>query len=135
MSTKFIARWGAIGFFLFWLLVLLAGADFPPPIGFIWVILLDTAAAGLVYYRIPIYTNWSINRKRGRVWRVLLDGLAAGVVFAILTVLFGGGGEPSLPPLGFIDYLIWTVVLGVVGMINATGVYVIISLLNRRRNR
>ena len=36
-------------FFLFWILVLLAGADKPPPLGFVWIVLAVAACALVVY--------------------------------------------------------------------------------------
>jgi len=48
MSVRKISLYLAIGFFLVWLAILLAGADYPPPVGFVWIIVLDLVAAGLV---------------------------------------------------------------------------------------
>jgi hypothetical protein len=41
------------GFFVFWLVVLLVGADKPPPPGFVLFIALDAAAALVVWRRLP----------------------------------------------------------------------------------
>ncbi|MCG8348524.1 MAG: hypothetical protein MI924_12200 [Chloroflexales bacterium] len=91
MTDRSIAATIAVGFFVLWLCILLAGADFPPPIGFLWVILLDLIAAYLVYVRTPVYSNWLDNGEKIRGWlRALLDGLAVGLVFALATMLFWG---------------------------------------------
>ena len=45
MANLSVATAIAIGFFVIWLGILLAGADFPPPVGFLWVIFLDVVAA------------------------------------------------------------------------------------------
>jgi hypothetical protein len=38
MRPRRIAAINAILFFFFWLFILLAGADFPPPVGFLWLV-------------------------------------------------------------------------------------------------
>ena len=115
----------AIGFFVTWLGILLAGADFPPPVGFLWIVFLDVIAAALVYVRVPTYLKWLDSRKKGRLLFSLLDGLAIGLVFALTTMLLPGGGEPSLPPPNLLDRLIWCVILGAIGAANAGLVYFI----------
>jgi hypothetical protein len=47
MSGRKIARANGLGFFFFWLLVLLAGMDKPPPRGFSWVRLIVAICAAL----------------------------------------------------------------------------------------
>ncbi len=64
--------------------------------------------------------------------RVLLDGLAAGIIFALVTTLFDSTGEPGVPPPDVIEYLIWFAVLGIMGAINAIGVYGVVNLLRRK---
>lgn len=132
MTSKSIASGAAGSFFILWLAVLLAGADFPPPIGFIWIISLDAIAAGLVYYRVPTYINWMDTGKRGRWLCALLDGAAAGIIFALVTTLSNRTGEPSVPPPNVTEYLIWFTILGIVGAINAIGIYGIVNLLRRK---
>lgn len=123
----------SIGFFIFWLLVLLAGADFPPPPGFIWVILLDLLAALLIYGRAPLYWNWCDSKRRGRKLQVALEGWLVGLLFALLTLLLPGGGEPSVTP-GLVDHAIWFGVLGCVGMFNSLGLYGLIVLFHRKKS-
>jgi hypothetical protein len=48
MSLQRIAGINAILFFFFWLFILLAGADFPPPMGFLWIVLVVAACARTV---------------------------------------------------------------------------------------
>ena len=45
----------AAGFFVVWVGILYAGADHPPPLGFIRLVLLCLLAAGIVYLRVPTY--------------------------------------------------------------------------------
>ncbi len=73
MSIRKIAGYIAIGFFVFWLLVLAAGADKPPPRGFFWIALAVVVCAAVVYWRIPTYIVWQRTRRSSRYWRVVLD--------------------------------------------------------------
>jgi len=47
MTAKRIGLILALAFFTIWLFILWAGADHPPPPGFVRVVLLDAVAAGL----------------------------------------------------------------------------------------
>lgn len=61
MTPKKIAILIATLFFLFWVVVLYAGADHPPPHGFLWIILADFVCAGVVFLRVPAYSNGHLN--------------------------------------------------------------------------
>ena len=112
--------------------ILYAGADHPPPRGFLWVIPFDAVAAWIVYRKVPIYIEWSREKKRHRVFRALLEGLAAGLVFAFVARLIPGTGEPSRPPPGWGDIMIWFGVVGTLGSANAFGIYFLSALMARR---
>ncbi|MCB0194718.1 MAG: hypothetical protein KDJ65_22390 [Anaerolineae bacterium] len=86
------------------------------------MIIFDALAAGLVYYRVPTYVNWFKTHKRNRLFSVLRDGVTVGLAFALLALLLPGTGEPGSSPLP-VDYLIWFIVLGVVGVMNAVAIY------------
>ncbi len=125
MTTKRISLIIALGFFFVWLAVLYAGADHPPPPGFLWIVLFDAIAAAVVYWRVPAYMDWSAQGAKGRWPRVALDGIVAGLIFAALaTALQPNGGEPSVPPPGWSDRAIWFAVLAVVGLFNAVVIYI-----------
>jgi hypothetical protein len=112
MSNRKIGAINAIIFFVFWLLVLLAGADKPPPLGFIWIILTIAICSAVVY------------------WRVLLDGAVAGLLIAVPFAL-KGSGEPSIT-MGPVDYAIWFAVLAVMGIFNSVALYFINALVAGR---
>jgi Kef-type K+ transport system membrane component KefB len=120
----------AVGFFIFWSGVLYAGADHPPPLGFIWLVLLCLLAAGIVYLRVPTYANWSATGRRFRLLRVFVDGIVAGLLIALIPLLFDGGGEPDVQPT-WVDHMIWFAVLAVVGAANAMIVYFFSFVSNR----
>jgi hypothetical protein len=130
MSVSKISLYLAVGFFLVWLVILLAGADFPPPVGFVWIIVLDLVAAGLVYWRVQFYLAWQESRRSYRLLLVVLDGVAIGSAFALFVIFLPGGGEPSVLPSS-LDYLIWFAVLAAVGAFNSLSVYTISTFLKR----
>ena len=108
----------ASGFFVVWLLVMLAGSDKPPPLGFLWIV------AGLVVICVAIGLAlpwlWRV-RERSGVWSVLWRTTTLGALVGfVLAALFGlgGSGEPSAPPMDGMDYAIWFTVLTIVGAVN-----------------
>lgn len=122
---KLAALLNAVIFFLFWLAVLYAGADHPPPPGFVFLVLLDLAAAGLVYWRVPVYLAWIASQRGNALLYVVRDGLVAGLAFAALPAAsrwWLGGGEPTVAPT-VAGTLIWFAVVGVVGALNAVAIY------------
>ena len=132
MPYRKIAAVNALIFFIFWLIVLLAGADFPPPTGFVWLVLVVAVCAGVVYWRVPTYVEWHRTRRAGRHGRVLIDGVVAGLIIALPFVL-KGGGEPSVT-VRPVDYAIWFVVLSVMGMLNSVAIYFINVLVYSKRS-
>lgn len=121
MSTTRFAFWLALGFSIAWLAILLAGADFPPPRGFVWLVLLDLIAGGCVYCRVPDYLRWQSLRLPRRRLGVVRDGIFIGLVFATVPIVVGGG-EPSVTPT-WLDRGIWFAVLALVGVSNTMLVY------------
>jgi FtsH-binding integral membrane protein len=133
LSRRRAAVISAVLFFVFWLAVLYAGADHPPPRGFILVALLDLIAASLVFWRVPYYLDWMQTRRRRRLLWVVRDGLIAGLVIALLGVLASaliGGGEPTVTPsIG--GAAIWVAVLAGVGVANALALYGVSAMLRK----
>ena len=95
------------------------------------VIIFDVLAAGLVYWRVPAYVNWFEARKRNRLFYVLRDGVAAGLAFALLTLLLPGIGESGNSTLPM-DYLIWFIILGTVGLMNVVAIYSVNAFFKNR---
>jgi membrane protease YdiL (CAAX protease family) len=118
----------AIAFFVIWLAILYAGADHPPPWGFLWLLPLVGAGAVAVYLRIPAYAAWSRSRQPFRLFRVGLEGVAAGSTVGVITLLLPFKGEPSIPSPQITDILIWMVVLMTLGIANAIVLYVLASV-------
>jgi hypothetical protein len=117
-------------FFGIWLLLALAIADFPPPPGFLVLVLILLACTLLVYLRVPVYLRWRAQGARWRILRVARDGLLGGAI-ALLSLLSPGG--PSIQP-GLSDRLIGIGVLICLGVVNALAAYAFGSRLYRRRH-
>lgn len=128
-ATRRFARRLALTFFFAWLVALLIGADFPPPPGFMLIVLLDAIAAVGILYRVPHYLQWQAARRPSRLVRVLGDGVVVGVSFALLPMLVGSG-EPSVVP-AVTDRLIWFAVLAAIGILNAIVVYACVAVHRR----
>lgn len=121
MIIRKIAGINAAGFFFLWLVVLVAGSDKPPPIGFLWIVLVIALSAVVVYWRIPTYILWFQTQRPGRLLRVAIEGFMAGLVVAMPFALLGAG-EPSVP-MQPIAHLGWFSILGLMGMLNALTLY------------
>jgi hypothetical protein len=107
-------------FFGAWLLLAIALADFPPPPGFVILVLILLACSLLVYLRIPVYLRWRAEGADGRLLRVARDGALGGGAIALLSLL--SPGEPSIQP-ELSDRLIGTSVLIGLGVANALAAY------------
>jgi hypothetical protein len=129
VRTRKIAGINAAVFFFFWLIVLLAGADKTPPVGFLWIVLVITLSAMVVYRRIPTDIQWFQAQQPGRLLRVALEGCTAGLVVATPFALFGGG-EPSVP-MQPIAYVGWFAIWGLMGTLNSLTLYAINAVLAR----
>jgi hypothetical protein len=121
----------ALAFFFGWLAVLYAGADHPPPPGFLALVLLDLAAAFVVYLRVPVYARWSRARRPKRWLRALFEGVVAGLLVAGLALVLPFGGEPSLQPAAPAT-LIWFVVVAAVGGGNAALIFALSAATAQR---
>lgn len=109
---------------LAWLLILLAGADYPPPLGFLWLLPVLLVGTPLVYWRATAYAIWKSRSRPWRVSRVIAEGTVAGLVVAIVLQAVPWSGEPSIRVSGA-DAFIWLVVLGAVGSVNALVAYLL----------
>jgi hypothetical protein len=116
-------------FFGMWLLLVLAIADFPPPPGFVSLLLILLACAVLVYLRVPLYLRWQEEGANGRMLRVARDGFLGGGAIALLSLF--SPGEPSIQP-ELSDRLVGIGILVGLGVGNALAAYAFGSWLSRR---
>jgi hypothetical protein len=125
MTHQRISAIIAILFFFVWLAILYAGADHPPPVGFVLVVLLDLVAALVAFWRVPYYLDWMQTGLTHQLLWVVRDGLVVGIAFALLAVLAQpvlGSGEPTVAPT-IRAMAIWFAVLTGVGVANALAIY------------
>ncbi len=102
--------------------MLFAGADRPPPPGFLALVLIDLGAAFVVYRRVLVYVAGSRTRRPQRWLRALLDGIVAGLVIAGLVLLLPFGGEPS-NRVSATAFVLSFGALAAVGAVNALVIY------------
>ena len=112
----------ALGFVLVWLLILLAGADHPPPLGFLWLLPALSAVGMLVHWRLPRYARWKVRKAPWRFARVAGEGALAG---GVLGAVFAGPRLSVLNMSAFTQGDVWILlsVAAVLGMFNAWVVY------------
>ncbi len=130
MQTRHIALRSASIFLGLWLLLALLVADFPPPPGFVFILLILFACALLVYLRVPVYAGWRKEGISGALVKVARDGFVAGMVIALLSLL--SPGETGVRP-GLADHLVWFGVLAVLGIGNALAVCFFATGAGRRQ--
>jgi len=114
----------AAGLAFAWLLILLAGADHPPPLGFLWLLPVLLGGALLVYWRATAYSTWKSRPRPWRVSRAIAEGSVAGLVVALVLQAAPGSGEPSIRGSGGAAF-VWLVALAAVGGVNALLVYLL----------
>jgi FtsH-binding integral membrane protein len=123
-TSKRRAAFIAAGFCLAWLIILLAGADHPPPVGFVALFPFLLVGGLLVYWRMPVYADWKSVSRPLRILRVIAEGSAAGLGVAVGLLVVPLNGEPSIRPSG-VDVFIWLAVLGALGATNALITYIL----------
>ena len=130
-TNKKTALINAFAFFLIYSLFLYAIADHPPPAGFIWVIVAGIIFAGLIYYRVPTYIQWSLQRKKNRRLRVILEGFCVGIIIAVISILYSQG-EPNVKPtvLSIMSFIIF---FGLAGSFTSSVIYIINALIVRKK--
>ncbi len=111
---------------------MLAGADKPPPLGFLWIVVgLVVICTGI---GLALPWLWRV-RDQSSVWSVLWRTTTLGALVGfVLAALFGlgGSGEPSTPPLDEVDYAIWFAVVTIVGTVNGVIVGLVAVIAQRR---
>lgn len=121
---------GAFG--LGWLLLLLAGSDFPPPPGFLWAVVVIGVLVGVIGAVVP--RLWRVQDERGSgpvVARCLAAGAGVGVILTpVLTVL--NPPDPSTPDPTTAAFITWVLVLTFVGSINGALVGGVTALMRPR---
>ena len=84
MSNLKIIWINTIVFFFGWNAIMLAGADFPPPIGFIWVVLLISMLDFIQYKYLQYFLPQLIKRKHNLFVKNLIFFVTGGMAVSIL---------------------------------------------------
>lgn len=104
-----------INFILFfggWVIIFLLGADFPPPMGFIWLVLLIFVLDIVqTHYLRQYFLPHIENEKKTKLFiRNTLFYFLGGLIISILTVL------SNFQTIGALSTLIWIAMVTVVGV-------------------
>jgi hypothetical protein len=123
----------AAGWAIGWLALLLAAADWPPPIGFLWLLPMVATGAVVVWWRAGVYATAAADGP-GRCWAAAArDGALAGaIVGLVILALPGVAGRAT--ELAFTDWIVFFSVLGAVGALNGLGVRALVGINPRRRD-
>jgi hypothetical protein len=124
MPSKRRALTISVTFALAWLVVLLAGADRPPPVGFLGLLPFLAFAATLVYWRAIVYACWKARSQPRPMLRALAEGAIAGVAFAAAIRYLPWVGEPSVRP-STASFIVWLGVASTIGSLSAVLVYLL----------
>lgn len=103
----------------------LAGADFPPPAAFLWLVPLAAIGAITIYLRMPTYAQWAIAGLRRSLLRALAEGCGFGIAMGLLAMLIPGTGDPTARHAVGPSLIIWLAVIGAVGAAGSGVVYVL----------
>jgi hypothetical protein len=131
VSDHTVALSCSVGLFLSTTAIGLAGADKPPPLGFLALVAALAVHSTVAYWRLLANMSALGGRRWGRFVRVGVEGLAAEFALAIvLTLRFPGGTEGSTR---LYDLAIWFGVTGVLGVLAAITVWTVALGLTARR--
>lgn len=112
-------------FFIGWTIIFLLGADFPPPIGFIWIVLLTLLLDVIQsYYLYHYFLSRIKNRKETKLFLInSLFYLIGSLVLAILISI------PNLLTIEVHYALVWIAVVTLVGVLYSIIFYIVNLLL------
>ncbi len=131
MGDQAIAASCSLGLFAVAVAIGLAGADKPPPPGFLILVAALAVLSAVAYLRLVANLRALGDLRWGRFVQVGVEGLLGGVALALsLTVITGGGPEGSIQPG---DIAMLCVVAGVVGAVAAVLVWTAALGLRARR--
>jgi hypothetical protein len=87
MSNKNIIKINSILFFVGWIIILLLGADFPPPIGFLWLVLLVAILDFIQYKYLRVLLPQLKERKKNLFLKNLFFFTVGGVIVALFILI------------------------------------------------
>jgi len=130
VTDNSIALACASGLFIGTVATAFAGADKPPPVGFLWLVAILAAVCVGVFVRLKRHLAARRAGERRRAGRVGVEGMLAGAGLAVSLAAIGGG-EPSVAvPLE--SRLLGLAFAAAVGAILALTVWLIAAQLQAR---
>jgi hypothetical protein len=121
----------AVGFFVAVSLISLAGADWPPPRRFGWLLLAFAVLAGVLQQRLRCLLIRHLQKQAGGMAIAAREGGLAGLALGLLLLAIGGG-EPSLPPSAS-NTILSLIALSITGALGAIGLWSLALLACDRR--
>ncbi len=112
-------------FFFFWIIIFFAGADKPPPIGFLWIVLLVALLDVAQFFYLKRFLPKLHQKTKGLFFINLLYFLIGGIFVSILTILI----RPNLLSIGFLNTLFWVASIIIASLINAVCFYIFNKIL------
>jgi hypothetical protein len=120
-----------VGFFVAISLISLAGADWPPPRRFGWLLLAFAVLAGVLQQRLRCLLTRHQQRQGGGMATAAREGALAGLALGLFLLAIGGG-EPSLPPATS-NTILSLSALGITGSLGAIGLWSLALLACHRQ--
>ena len=108
-------------------LLALAGADWPPPSGFLLLEALLVALSVVVYIRVR--SRLAARHSGRRIPVAALEGILAGCAFGLVSIAMRAG-DPDIN-LNIGDHVVWLSVLAVVGGIGAQALWALAVRIDR----
>lgn len=118
-------------FFFVWLFIFLAGADKPPPIGFLWIVLLVALLDVAQWFYLNKFIPKAIRKSKWLFVENLFYFFLGGMIVSFLTLIARLDVTMSN---GLLNSIIWIMSIMTVALINAICFYVCNRILIRKFN-
>lgn len=115
-----------ITFFFGWIIIFLLGADKPPPIGFLWIVLLVALLDIIQYFYLKKFLPNLNDKSKYLFIKNLVFFSLGGIAINLLTILTQ---LKLYLNIGFINTLIWILVILTVGLLYGIYFYIFNSIL------
>ncbi|NTU72438.1 MAG: hypothetical protein HGB10_11555 [Coriobacteriia bacterium] len=113
----------------------LAGADKPPPLGFLWLVGVLAAACLFAFRRLKRHLGSRREGRLGQTRRIAVEGAAAGLGIAVVLLLMGGRAQEVSVSIvdRAIGLLVFSAAGSVVALVGWLGAAQLQSHFNRSR--
>lgn len=128
MNKETIVWINTVSFFIGWVVIMLAGADFPPPVGFIWVVALIAILDFVQYKYYPYFFNEMSKNRKISFKKNMIFFVVGGLIVSLFTLV--ARLDVTLQ-VGSINNLIWVCVVTTVGILYGIWFWIVNFLLLR----